>query len=118
MNSNYDIIIIGGGAAGFFTAINIDPIISDTINNTIPVEVNAAIGSLNELSPEIKANIENSQVFYANSYTELVIRAYSYIAMLKFGKATNLNQEILDGNLFFNRANFEIKPLLCLTVNY
>lgn len=71
-----------------------------------------------KLSPEIKANIENSQVFYANSYTELVIRAYSYIAMLKFGKATNLNQEILDGNLFFNRANFEIKPLLCLTVNY
>ena len=71
-----------------------------------------------KLSPEIKANIENSQVFYANSYTELVIRAYSYIAMLKFGKVTNLNQEILDGNLFFNRANFEIKPLLCLTVNY
>lgn len=71
-----------------------------------------------KLSPEIKANIENSQVFYANSYTELVIRAYSYIAMLKFGKVTNLNQEVLDGNLFFNRANFEIKPLLCLTVNY
>ena len=71
-----------------------------------------------KLSPEIKANIENSQVFYANSYTELVIRAYSYIAMLKFGKVTNLNQEILYGNLFFNRANFEIKPLLCLTVNY
>ena len=71
-----------------------------------------------KLSPEIKANIENSQVFYANSYTELVIRAYSYIAMLKFGKVTNLNQEILDGNLFFNRANFEIKLLLCLTVNY
>ncbi|MBK7500879.1 MAG: BamA/TamA family outer membrane protein [Ignavibacteriales bacterium] len=41
-----------------FTAINIDPIISDTINNTIPVEVNAAIGSLNELSPEIKADNE------------------------------------------------------------
>ncbi len=41
-----------------FTAINIDPIISDTINNTIPVEVNSAIGSLNELSPEIKADNE------------------------------------------------------------
>lgn len=41
-----------------FSAINIDPIISDTINNTIPVEVNAAIGSLNELSPEIKADNE------------------------------------------------------------
>lgn len=41
-----------------FTALEINPIIGDTANFTIPVEVNATIGSLNELSPEIKADNE------------------------------------------------------------
>lgn len=94
------------------TELNVNP----AIDYNIPPILDK-IGII-KLSTEIKANIENSQLFYANSYTELIVRAYSYIAMLKFGKTTNLNQEILDGNLFFNRANFEIKPLLCLTVNY
>ena len=96
------------------------PVTELSVNPAIDYNIPSILDKIGiiKLSPEIKANIENSQVFYANSYTELVIRAYSYIAMLKFGKVTNLNQEILDGNLFFNRANFEIKPLLCLTVNY
>ena len=41
-----------------FTALEINPIIRDTTNLTIPIEVNAVIGSLNELSPEIKADNE------------------------------------------------------------
>ena len=41
-----------------FTSLDINPILSDTINLTIPIEVNATIGSLNELSPEIKADNE------------------------------------------------------------
>lgn len=41
-----------------FAQLNIDPRLSDTLNHTIPVEVNATIGSLNELSPEIKADNE------------------------------------------------------------
>ena len=75
------------------------------------------IGVVN-FSKEIKNILEQSIVLSNGSYTELLIRAYSYIAMLKFAKTINLNQEVLDGNLFFNRANFEIKPLLCLTENY
>ena len=43
-----------------FTSLNINPVISDTSNFTIPVEINSAIGSLNELSPEIKADNEFS----------------------------------------------------------
>jgi outer membrane protein assembly factor BamA len=41
-----------------FTSLEINPIISDTANLTIPLEINASIGSLNELSPEIKADNE------------------------------------------------------------
>jgi len=41
-----------------FTTLDINPILSDTTNQTVPVEVNATIGSLNELSPEIKADNE------------------------------------------------------------
>ena len=75
------------------------------------------IGVVN-FTKEIKNILEQSIVLSNGSYTELLIRAYSYIAMLKFAKTINLNQEILDGNLFFNRVNFNIKPLLCLTENY
>jgi outer membrane protein assembly factor BamA len=41
-----------------FTSLEINPILNDTTNRTIPIEVNAGIGSLNELSPEIKADNE------------------------------------------------------------
>ena len=64
------------------------------------------IGVVN-FSKEIKNILEQSVVLSNGSYTELLIRAYSYIAMLKFAKTINLNQEVLDGNLFF--------PLLRLT---
>jgi len=43
-----------------FKSLNINPVIGDTTNLTIPVEVNAEIGSLNELAPEIKADNEFS----------------------------------------------------------
>ncbi len=41
-----------------FTSLYITPVISDTFNYTIPIEINATIGSLNELSPEIKTDNE------------------------------------------------------------
>ncbi len=43
-----------------FNSLDINPIINDTSNLKIPIEVNATIGSLNELSPEIKADNEFS----------------------------------------------------------
>ena len=43
-----------------FTSLAINPVISDTSELMIPVEINAVIGSLNELSPEIKADNEFS----------------------------------------------------------
>lgn len=41
-----------------FSALDINPLISDTSNRTIPLEINATITSLNELSPEVKADNE------------------------------------------------------------
>jgi outer membrane protein insertion porin family len=41
-----------------FTLLDINPILGDTLDRIVPVEINAAIGSLNELSPEIKADNE------------------------------------------------------------
>lgn len=41
-----------------FNNLDINPILSDTINNTIPIEINTTIGSLNGLSPEIKVDNE------------------------------------------------------------
>lgn len=43
-----------------FTELDISPKLNDTSNFRIPIEVNTAIGSLNELSPEIKADNEFS----------------------------------------------------------
>lgn len=43
-----------------FTSVDINPIISDTAENRIPIQVNAEIGDLNQLSPEIKADNEFS----------------------------------------------------------
>ncbi|MBK7630890.1 MAG: BamA/TamA family outer membrane protein [Ignavibacteriales bacterium] len=43
-----------------FNSLDISPIIEDTTNFSIPIEINASIGSLNELSPEIKADNEFS----------------------------------------------------------
>ena len=41
-----------------FNSLDINPILSDTADLTVPIEVNATIGSLNQLSPEIKADNE------------------------------------------------------------
>jgi outer membrane protein insertion porin family len=41
-----------------FTSVDINPIISDTVKNGIPLSVNAEIGDLNQLAPEIKADNE------------------------------------------------------------
>lgn len=41
-----------------FNSVDINPIISEIKDNKIPLEVNTTIGSLNQLSPEVKADNE------------------------------------------------------------
>ena len=66
-----------------FNSLDINPVISDTSKFTIPVEINASIGSLNELSPEIKADNE-----FSSFNTGLGI---SYTRKNLFGDARRFN---------------------------
>lgn len=45
---------------GLFTSLEIDPVISEAKDNLVPVFINAKIGTMNEISPEIKADNQNS----------------------------------------------------------
>ncbi|MEP0861608.1 MAG: BamA/TamA family outer membrane protein [Ignavibacterium sp.] len=45
---------------GLFSSVAINPVIKDTANFQVPIEVTTQIGTLNEISPEIKADNEFS----------------------------------------------------------
>jgi outer membrane protein insertion porin family len=122
-----------------FTSININPIISDTVDKKIPIEVNANIGSLNALSPEIKADNEFNS-FNAGlgiSYTrknflgdarKLVLStSFRFIDIPNFNfgnifkSADNRDstyQGVLDLNLKLEQPYFFGKPILTTTEIY
>lgn len=60
-----------------FNSLSINPVLSDTVNHTIPIEINTTIGSLNGLSPEIKADNEFNyfNVGLGISYTRKIFLA-------------------------------------------
>lgn len=41
---------------GLFNSISVNPVIKDTQNNFVPIEIVAQVGTLNEISPEIKGD--------------------------------------------------------------
>ncbi len=45
---------------GLFTSLDIDPVIQEAESQRVPVLINARIGTLNEISPEIKADNQNN----------------------------------------------------------
>lgn len=45
---------------GLFTSLDIDPVIQEAQSGRVPVLINARIGTLNEISPEIKADNQNN----------------------------------------------------------
>jgi outer membrane protein insertion porin family len=45
---------------GLFTALDINPVISEAANNLVPVQLNARVGTMNEISPEVKADNQNN----------------------------------------------------------
>lgn len=45
---------------GLFTSLEIDPVISEAAMNQVPVFINANVGKMNEISPEIKADNQNN----------------------------------------------------------
>ncbi len=45
---------------GLFTSLEIDPIISEAAKYKVPILINAKVGTMNEISPEIKADNQNN----------------------------------------------------------
>lgn len=45
---------------GLFGSMEIDPIISEASDRLVPVKITASVGTLNEISPEIKADNQNN----------------------------------------------------------
>ena len=45
---------------GLFTALDINPVIAEVSNNLVPVQLNARVGTMNEISPEVKADNQNN----------------------------------------------------------
>lgn len=45
---------------GLFTALDIDPVLQEAEMQRVPILINARIGTLNEISPEIKADNQNN----------------------------------------------------------
>lgn len=45
---------------GLFTSLDIDPVVSEASSNLVPILITARIGTMNEISPEIKADNQNN----------------------------------------------------------
>lgn len=45
---------------GLFTALDIDPVLPEALSGNVPLLIKARIGTLNEISPEIKADNQNN----------------------------------------------------------
>lgn len=122
-----------------FTSVNINPIISDTSNKKIPIEVNATIGTLNGLAPEIKADNEfNSfntgvgisylrknflgdarKLTLATSFRFIDIPNFNFANLFKSpDKRDSTFQGVLDVNLKMEQPYFFGKPILTTTEIY
>ena len=122
-----------------FTSVNINPILSDTLNCTLPIEVNCSIGSLNGLSPEIKVDNEfNSfniglglsytrknlfgdarKLTLSNSVRLIDITNYNFNNIFKSeDKRDSTFQGVLDLNLKIEQPFFLGKPILTTTEVY
>ncbi len=122
-----------------FTSVNINPLISDTSNKKIPIEVNTTIGTLNGLAPEIKADNEfnsfNTGVgisyirknFLGDARKLTLSTSFRFIDIPNFNfanlfrssdKRDSTFQGVLDVNLKMEQPYFFGKPILTSTEIY
>jgi len=94
---------------GMFNSISVTGIKSDSLTSLIPIEVNGSIGKMNELSPEVIVNNQNSEfnMGLGASYTRknFLGRARRFTATGSFG-IQDLFQINLD-NLFNNFSMYD-----------
>ena len=122
-----------------FTSVNINPILSDTNNQKIPIEVNCSVGPLNGLSPEIKADNEfNSfntglgisytrknffgdarKLTLSTSFRLIDITNFNFANIFKSAdKRDSTFQGVMDLNLKMEQPYFFGKPILTSTEIY
>ena len=122
-----------------FTSANINPIISDTLNNKVPIEVSATIGTLNGLSPEIKADNEFNSFntglgisyvrknFFGDARKLTLSTSFRLIDITNFNfgnlfksadKRDSTFQGVLDLNFKMEQPYFFGKPILTTTEVY
>ncbi len=118
-----------------FNSLSINPVLSDTVNHTIPIEINTTIGSLNGLSPEIKADNEFNyfNVGLGISYTRKNLfgdarklslsTSFRLIDILHLGNifasnSDSTNQGVFDLNLEVEQPFLFGRPILTSTEVY
>ncbi len=122
-----------------FTSVYINTLLKDTIKNQIPLEVNAVIGSLNGLAPEIKADNEFNSFntglgisyirknFFGDARKLTLSTSFRFIDILNFNfknlfksgvKNDSTFQGVLDFNLRMEQPYFLGKPILTTTELY
>lgn len=122
-----------------FTSVSVNPIISDTTDSKIPIEVNATIGSLNGLSPEVKADNEfnffntglgisyTRKNFLGDARKLTASTSFRFIDIPNFNfenifksadKRDSTFQGVFDVNLKMEQPYFFGKPILTTTEVY
>lgn len=122
-----------------FNSLDINPILADTINNTLPIEINTSIGSLNNLSPEIKADNEfnffnaglgltyTRKNFFGDARKFSISTSFRFIDILHLDlanifksrdKRDSTYQGVLDLNLSIEQPFLFGRPILTTTEAY
>lgn len=122
-----------------FNTLDINPILADTVNQTIPVEINTSIGSLNGLSPEIKIDNEfnffnaglgityTRKNFFGDARKLNISTSFRFIDIMHLDlanifksrdKRDSTYQGVLDLNLSIEQPFLFGKPILTTTEAY
>lgn len=84
---------------GLFTTINVLPVKKDSLTDLIPIEINGTIGQMNELSPEVIVNNQQSALNIGLGAT--------YVRKNFFGRARKFTAAGTFGIQDLYRANFK-----------
>ncbi len=124
---------------GLFNSISVNPVIRDTQNNFVPIEILAQVGTLNEISPEIKIDNDFNSFntglginlirknFFGNARKLSLSTSFRLIDVLKFDfrnlfkSSSNIDstyQGVVDLELGIEQPYLFGKPILTATKAY
>lgn len=124
---------------GLFNSISVNPVIRDTQNNFVPIEILAQVGTLNEISPEIKIDNDFNSFntglginlirknFFGNARKLSLSTSFRLIDVLKFdfrnlfkssSNRDSTYQGVVDLELGIEQPYLFGKPILTATKAY